>query len=180
MHAAGVLDDDPRAKLSGLPPVRPGGVGLLAPAWHRAAVQKRASSTTRPKEGTMITIQLHGGLTRDPELRELGDGTKLAALRIAANDSRGRVVYLNCAEFGKSGEATARTLSTGSEVVFYGELRFREVDGDNGRREYYWPSAKRVRRPPQQRARRPTARPRTPMTFRSEPNGRATTSVSPR
>jgi single-strand DNA-binding protein len=128
----------------------------------------------------MITIQLHGRLTRDPQLRELEDGTKLAALRIAANDSRGRVVYLNCAEFGKSGEATARTLSTGSEVVFYGELRFREVDGDNGRREYYWPSAKRVRRPPQQRARRPTARPRTPMTFRSEPNGRATTSVSPR
>ena len=85
----------------------------------------------------MITIQLHGRLTRDPELRELDDGTKLAALRIAANDSRGRVVYLNCAEFGKSGEASARTLTKGSEVVFHGELRFREVDGDNGRREYY-------------------------------------------
>jgi single-stranded DNA-binding protein len=85
----------------------------------------------------MITIQLHGRLTRDPELRELDDRTKLAALRIAANDSRGRTVYLNCAEFGKSGEATARTLSKGSEVVFHGELRFREVGGDKGRREYY-------------------------------------------
>ena len=85
----------------------------------------------------MITIQLHGRLTRDPELRELEDGTKLAALRIAADDSRGRVVYLNCAEFGRSGEATARSLSKGSEVVFYGELRFREHSGDNGRREYY-------------------------------------------
>jgi single-strand DNA-binding protein len=85
----------------------------------------------------MITIQLHGRLTRDPELRELADGTKLAALRIAANDSRGSVVYLNCAEFGKSGEATARSLRKGSEVVFHGELRFREHDGDNGRREYY-------------------------------------------
>jgi single-stranded DNA-binding protein len=85
----------------------------------------------------MITIQLHGRLTRDPELRELDDGTRLAALRIAANDSRGRVVYLNCAEFGKSGEATARTLSKGSEVVFHGELRFREHNGDNSRREYY-------------------------------------------
>jgi len=29
-----------------------------------------------------------------PELRELEDGTKLAALRIAASDSRGRVVLL--------------------------------------------------------------------------------------
>jgi single-strand DNA-binding protein len=85
----------------------------------------------------MITIQLHGRLTRDPELRELEDGTKLAALRIAANDSRGRVVYLNCAEFGKSGEATARSLRKGSEVVFHGELRFREHNGDHGRREYY-------------------------------------------
>jgi single-stranded DNA-binding protein len=85
----------------------------------------------------MITIQLHGRLTRDPELRELNDGTTLAALRIAANDSRGRVVYLNCAEFGKPGEATARTLAKGSEIVFHGELRFREVNSDTGRREYY-------------------------------------------
>jgi single-stranded DNA-binding protein len=85
----------------------------------------------------MITVQGHGRLTRDPELRELADGTKLAALRIAADDSRGRTVYLNVAEFGKPGEATARYLRKGSEVVFYGELRFRETDTDNGRREYY-------------------------------------------
>jgi single-stranded DNA-binding protein len=85
----------------------------------------------------MITVQGHGRLTRDPELRELPDGTKLAALRIAADDSRGRTVYLNVAEFGKPGEATARHLRKGSEVVFYGELRFREADTDNGRREYY-------------------------------------------
>jgi single-stranded DNA-binding protein len=83
----------------------------------------------------MITVQGHGRLTRDPELRELQDGTKLAALRIA--DSRGRTVYLNCDEFGKPGEASARHLRKGSEVVFYGELRFREVENDNGRREYY-------------------------------------------
>jgi single-stranded DNA-binding protein len=83
----------------------------------------------------MITVQGHGRLTRDPELRELQDGTKLATLRIAADDSRGRTVY--CAEFGKPGEATARHLRKGSEVVFYGELRFREADTDNGRREYY-------------------------------------------
>ena len=85
----------------------------------------------------MITVQGHGRLTRDPELRELPDGTKLAALRVAADDSRGRTVYLNVAEFGKPGEATARHLRKGSEVVFYGELRFRETDTDNGRREYY-------------------------------------------
>jgi single-stranded DNA-binding protein len=85
----------------------------------------------------MITVQGHGHLTRDPELRELPDGTKLAALRIAADDSRGRTVYLNCAEFGKPGDATARHLRKGSEVVFYGELRFRKAETDNGRPEYY-------------------------------------------
>src|SRR3954451_22974615 len=37
----------------------------------------------------------------------------------------------------KPGEATARHLRKGSEVVFYGELRFREAETDNGRREYY-------------------------------------------
>ena len=85
----------------------------------------------------MITVQGHGRLTRDPDLRELSDGTKLAELRIAADDSRGRTVYLNLAEFGKPGEASARRLRKGSEVVFYGQLRFREADTDNGRREYY-------------------------------------------
>jgi single-stranded DNA-binding protein len=85
----------------------------------------------------MITVQGHGRLTRDPELRELPDGTKLAALRIAADDSRGRTVYLNVAEFGKPGEATAHHMRKGSEVAFHGELRFREADTDNGRREYY-------------------------------------------
>jgi single-stranded DNA-binding protein len=85
----------------------------------------------------MITVQGHGRLTRDPQLRELQDGTMLAALRIAADDTRGRTVYLNAAEFGKPDEATARHLRKGSEVVFYGELRFREADTDNGRREYY-------------------------------------------
>jgi single-stranded DNA-binding protein len=85
----------------------------------------------------MITVQGHGRLTRDPEIRELPEGTKLAALRIAADDSRGRTVYLNVAEFGKPGEASVRHLRKGSEVGFYGELRFREADTDNGRRGYY-------------------------------------------
>jgi single-stranded DNA-binding protein len=85
----------------------------------------------------MITVQGHGRLTRDPELRDLPDGTRLAALRIAADDSRGRTIYLNVAEFDKPGEATVRHLRKGSEVVFYGELRFREAGTDSGRREYY-------------------------------------------
>jgi hypothetical protein len=131
----------------------------------------------------MITIQLHGRLTRDPELRELEDGTKLAALRIAANDSRGRVVYLNCAEFGKSGEAAARTLSKGSEVVSTASCASARSTVTKAGASTTAPSATpnspvaatATSRPPRSRARLPIR-----MTSRSKPKRRAAILGSPR
>lgn len=89
----------------------------------------------------MVTLNLTGRLTRDPELRHVVDPTSgeqldVCHLRVAARDRRGDVVYLDLAEWGASGRAAAECLSKGSMIAFSGELRFREVNGDDRTRQY--------------------------------------------
>ena len=89
----------------------------------------------------MISLNLTGRLTRDPELRHVADPSnggvlEVCHLRVAARDRRGNTVYIDLAEWGASGRASAECLRKGSMVGFTGELRFREVNGDNGTRQY--------------------------------------------
>ena len=89
----------------------------------------------------MISLNLTGRLTRDPELRQVADPAgegmlDVCHLRVAARDRRGNAVYIDLAEWGASGRAAAECLRKGSMVGFTGELRFREVGGDNGTRQY--------------------------------------------
>jgi single-stranded DNA-binding protein len=89
----------------------------------------------------VVTVSLTGRLTRDPRLREVAlpdDGpTSVCEVRIAARDARGRVVFLDCSQWGAGGRAAAEFLRKGSLVAFHGELRFDEVDGAEGRRQHY-------------------------------------------
>lgn len=89
----------------------------------------------------MISVNLTGRLTRDPELRHVPDPSSgqqldVCQLRVAARDRRGNTVYLDVAEWGPPGRAAAEHLSKGSMVAFTGELRFREQPGEEGTRQY--------------------------------------------
>ncbi len=80
----------------------------------------------------MISVNLTGRLTREPELRRIADpdgGAELEVCqaRVAARDRRGNAVFLDIAEWGPAGRAASRVLSKGSLVSFTGELRFREA-----------------------------------------------------
>jgi single-stranded DNA-binding protein len=90
----------------------------------------------------MITISLTGRLTRDPELRHVasaegGAAADVCEVRVAARDSRGRTVFLDCVQWGAGGRAAARHLSKGSMVAFTGELRLRESTSDGATRQFY-------------------------------------------
>ena len=89
----------------------------------------------------MVTVALTGRLTRDPQLREValpGSGpTFVCEARLAARDSRGRRVFLDCSQWGPGGRAAAEHLQKGSLVAFSGELRFDESEGEAGRRQHY-------------------------------------------
>jgi single-strand DNA-binding protein len=89
----------------------------------------------------MISVNLTGRLTRDPELRQVanhqnGGPLEVCQLRVAARDRRGDPVFLDIAEWGPSGRAAAQYLRKGSLVAFSGELRFRETQGQEGARQF--------------------------------------------
>jgi single-stranded DNA-binding protein len=89
----------------------------------------------------MISINLTGRLTRDPELRHVkaspsGDHLDVCQVRVAARNRRGDTVYLDVAEWGAAGRAAASRLRKGSRIAFSGDLRFSETVDENGTRRY--------------------------------------------
>lgn len=88
----------------------------------------------------MNSINLTGRLTRDPELRELNNGTSVCHLRLAVDGlAAGRETgYIDVATFGKPGEAANRVLSKGWLVAVSGRLEHRTwtADDDSPRHAY--------------------------------------------
>jgi single-stranded DNA-binding protein len=89
----------------------------------------------------MVSLNLTGRLTRDPELRRVpgpssGAQLDVCHVRVAARDRYGDTVYLDLAEWGAPGRAAAQCLRKGSMIAFAGELRFRETSGDDGPRQF--------------------------------------------
>lgn len=71
----------------------------------------------------MIVTVIAGNLTRDPELRNLKDGTPVTTIRIAANRKFGRdAIFINVSVFGKDAEHVCSYLRKGRSVKLYGEL----------------------------------------------------------
>lgn len=81
----------------------------------------------------MNTVSLTGRLTRDPELRELPDGTPVCQMRIAV-DQMGRgsdAGFINVTSFGASGKACAEHLTQGWLVAVDGRLDFHQWTGSD-------------------------------------------------
>jgi len=85
----------------------------------------------------MNRYQATGRLTREPELRVLPDGTPVCQIRIAVKGmgrgGRAEAGYINISEFGKPGQASARTLTTGWLVAVDGRLEYHEWKTDDGK-----------------------------------------------
>jgi single-stranded DNA-binding protein len=88
----------------------------------------------------MIVVSLTGRLTRNPELRHIeseGEGGDVCDVRIAAKDSRGGTVFLDCKQWGPGGRAAAEHLRKGSLVAFTGEVRQREAEINGTQRQFF-------------------------------------------
>lgn len=84
----------------------------------------------------MNSVNLIGRLARDPQLRELSQGTYVCDLRLAVDGmGRGRDAgFITVAVFGRPGEAAARALAKGWLVAAHGELAHREWTGEDSAR----------------------------------------------
>jgi len=74
-----------------------------------------------------------GNLTRDAEVREVGEN-EVAAFAIAVNGRKdGEVLFLNC-DFWRPGKA-AEYLTRGKQVAVTGQLKCREYEKDGQKRQ---------------------------------------------
>ncbi|MBI5152742.1 single-stranded DNA-binding protein [Candidatus Peregrinibacteria bacterium] len=85
-------------------------------------------------------VQLIGNLTRDPEIREIPNGTQVASFGLATNftwtDSQGnrqtKAEFHNIVAWRKLAEICANYLRKGSKIYVEGRLQTREWEGQDG------------------------------------------------
>lgn len=85
-------------------------------------------------------VQLIGNLTRDPEVREIPNGTQVASFGLATNftwtDSQGnrqtKAEFHNIVAWRKLAEICANYLRKGSKIYIEGRLQTREWEGQDG------------------------------------------------
>ncbi|HEY2768312.1 MAG TPA: single-stranded DNA-binding protein [Solirubrobacteraceae bacterium] len=90
------------------------------------------------KRFSINTSIVIGGLTRDPEVVALSEGS-ICKLRLAVDGMArgGETGYIDVDVFGKPGEACAEHLSKGREVAVKGRLQWREwqPEGSTSKRQ---------------------------------------------
>ncbi|OGI84040.1 single-stranded DNA-binding protein [Candidatus Nomurabacteria bacterium RIFCSPLOWO2_01_FULL_36_10b] len=86
-----------------------------------------------------------GNLTRDPELKSLPSGQKVASFSLATNrfwkdaktgEKKEATDYHNIVVFGRQAETTAQYLHKGSSALVEGRMQTRSWDGPDGQKKY--------------------------------------------
>ena len=91
------------------------------------------------------SVQLIGNLGKDPEIKTLESGKKMAKVTIATNDiyknAKGEKVvdtqWHNLVGWGKIAERMEKYLKKGSEVCLQGRLNHRSYEDDKGVTRYF-------------------------------------------
>ncbi len=89
-------------------------------------------------------VFLIGNLTRDPELKSLPTGTKVASISMATNrtwkDAQGQkkesVEFHNVVAFAKQAEVIAQWCKKGSSIYVEGRIQTRSWDAADGTKKY--------------------------------------------
>lgn len=87
---------------------------------------------------------IYGNLTRDPEMRALPSGIKVASFSVATNrvykDQNGvkkeQADFHNIVAFGRQGELVGEYLRKGSGVMIEGRIQTRSWDDKDGQKKY--------------------------------------------
>jgi single-strand DNA-binding protein len=90
--------------------------------------------------GNHNRVTLMGHLTKDPEVRDLPSGMKVADMRIAVNESRKnkdgeqveKTCYVDLVSWGRQAELCGEILTKGSPLFVDGRLEFDEWETKDG------------------------------------------------
>ena len=89
-------------------------------------------------------VQLIGNVGRDPEIKNLEGGKKLANISIATNDSytndKGERItdtqWHRLTAWGNTAEIIEKYVTKGKEIAVIGKLTYRNYDDKNGEKRY--------------------------------------------
>lgn len=82
------------------------------------------------------SVNLQGRLTRDPELRELATGKKIAAFTLACDRGKEVTDFIRCVAFDRTADTAASYLKKGDMTIVAGRLSVRTwKDKDEKTRE---------------------------------------------
>ena len=76
-----------------------------------------------------------GRLTRDPELRNVGQDMTVCSFGVASNRKRGekeKVLFIDCVAWRKTGEVIAKYLKKGDPIFLEGHLDLEQWEGKDG------------------------------------------------
>lgn len=89
-----------------------------------------------------IRITIHGNLTKEPELKNLNDGTPVVNLTIASNSTRwnaqtksyenGEPTFFNCEAYGSTAVNVSKTLHKGMRIIGEGIYLQQSYTNSNG------------------------------------------------
>ncbi|MDX8367897.1 single-stranded DNA-binding protein [Cytobacillus sp. IB215665] len=81
---------------------------------------------------------LIGRLTKDPELRNINDGTAVASFTLAVTRkyNKNETDFINCQAWRKTAELLTQYCKKGSLVGIEGRIQTRNYEGQDGKRVY--------------------------------------------
>jgi len=96
------------------------------------------------KSRSLNKVMLIGNLTRNPSIKETNNGVVVCTFGLATNTSwkdkngefREKAEYHNLIAFNKLGEICAQVLAVGMLIYAEGEIRNREIVGEDGKKYY--------------------------------------------
>jgi single-strand DNA-binding protein len=80
---------------------------------------------------SIVSVTIDGRLTKEPEVKSYGSDKKLTSVSIASNTGFGdnkKTLYFNCTAFGKTGEAIAKYVNKGDQIIISGGISQNKKD----------------------------------------------------
>lgn len=84
-------------------------------------------------------VILMGRLTKDPELRRMGNQTPVCTFSIAVDNGYGEnkhTDFINCVAWNKTAEFVSNYFTKGKMIIVIGRISARSWEGQDGKRNY--------------------------------------------
>lgn len=84
----------------------------------------------------MNKVLISGNITKDIELRNMGDGRAVTKFSLAVRRVNGETDFINCTAFGQTAELLNKSVKKGSRLLVEGHIQTGSYENAEGRKVY--------------------------------------------